>query len=363
MKQIILLLSLTLTAFFTRAQDTLVQKHFQVTPLPILLADPFTGFGYGALVNVNYLLGDPATTRFSNSQVLAMHTTNKQTIFQANHQIFLSGEKFLWQGKLQYLDWKEFTYGLGAHAEDIAPVKELISYKAIELEERIMWRIGEHKNFIGPQYRLFKSWDLSSDQPDNVSFFTKDAIGNKGYTASGIGAHYIHDSRDNVQNAYSGNYVEVAVNPFVRILGSSQNWTNVRVDYRNYHSFKSKLYKIIATRILCEKAIGEVPYMLTPMPGRYYATRGYVQGRYRGKTFLSGEAEYRRHLWRKLGYVLFSNVHTVTEPDGIIRYINPSLGAGLRFLLNKAQRINVRVDYAKGINDNGGLYFQVTEAF
>jgi hypothetical protein len=358
------LLSLFLLAAVTlKAQDTLVQKRIQVNPLPLLLFNPFTGFGYGVVVNANYLLGDPATTRFSNSQFLAMHTTHKQTAVQANHQIFLSGERFLWQGKLQYLDWPEFTYGMGANTEGSAPVKECISYKAIELEERIMWRIGKRKNFIGPQYRLFKSWQMSSDQPDSVSFFAKEAIGNKGYTASGVGAHFVHDSRDNVQNAYKGHYLELAANPFVKILGSTQNWTNFRIDYRYYRSLKSKATRVIATRVLCEHATGKVPYMLTPMPGRYYATRGYVQGRYRGKTFASAECEYRSNLWRKLGYVLFSNVHTVSEPGGHIQYINPSLGAGLRVLINKAQRINVRVDYAKGMNDNGGLYFQVTEAF
>lgn len=363
MKQILLICSL-LCMLGGKAQDTTVtQKKFQVTPMPVLLFDPFTGFGYGVLANFNYLLGDAATTRYSNSQFIAMHTSRGQTAAQVNHQIFMHDEKFLWQGKLQFLDWPEYTYALGARTTGTEPVKELISYRAIELEERLMWRIGSTKNFVGPQYRLFSSWNLSSNQPDSVSFFAREAIGNRSYIASGVGVHFVHDSRDNVQNAFSGKYLEVAVNPFVKAMGSTQNWTNVRVDFRNYISFDAKHTTVLATRLLGEQAIGEVPYMLTPMPGRYFATRGYVQGRYRGKTFLSAEAEYRRHLWKKLGGVVFANIHTVSQPDGSIQYVNPAAGLGIRVLMSAAQRINFRLDYARGLNDNGGLYFHVTEAF
>lgn len=363
MKQLLLIPALV-CCLFAKAQDTTAtQKKFQITPMPILLFDPFTGFGYGVLANFNYLLGDAATTRYSNSQFLALHTTHGQTAIQVNHQIFLDDEKFLWQGKLQFLDFPEYTYGLGARTANTEPVKELISYKAVELEERVMWRIGSSKNFIGPQYRLFSSWNLSSNQPDSISFFKQQAIGNQSYIASGIGMHFVHDSRDNVQNAYSGKYLELAINPYVKLLGSTQNWSNLRVDFRWYHTFKAKGQKVIAMRILCEQAIGEVPYMLTPMPGRYFATRGYVQGRYRGKTFLSAEAEYRRHIWRALGGVVFGNVNTVSEPNGNIQYFNPAAGVGVRVSLSKAQRINLRVDYARGLNDNGGLYFHITEAF
>jgi Omp85 superfamily domain len=360
-----LLLTIALFSFLLAgAQDsTTTQKKFQVMPMPVLLFDPFTGFGYGVLANFSYLLGDAATTRYSNSQFLALHTTRGQTAVQAGHQIFLKDETFLWQGKLQYLDWPEYTYALGARTANKEPVKELISYKAIELEERVMWRIGTSKNFIGPQYRLFSSWNLSSDQADSVSFFKQQAIGNQSFIASGIGVHFVHDSRDNVQNAYSGKYLELAVNPYVKLLGSTQNWSNLRVDYRWYKTLKVNGQKVVATRLLCEQALGEVPYMLTPMPGRYFATRGYVQGRYRGKTFLSAEAEYRRHIWRGIGGVVFGNINTVSEPKGNIQYLNPAAGAGIRLALSKAQRINLRVDYAKGLNDNGGIYFHVTEAF
>jgi len=364
LRNLFLAILLTCTAIaHAETADTTEPKRFQATPLPVLLYDPFTGFGYGGLVSVNYLLGDAKTTRYSNSHIFFIHTTHRQTAIQLNHQVFLKNENLLWQGKFQYLDWPEYVYGLGAHTEGDPPTKELISYKAIELEERLMVRLGSGKNFIGPQYRLYQCWDPTSNLPDSASFFEQNAIGNKGFIASGIGVHFVHDSRDNVQNAYSGSYFEIAINPYVKFMGSTENWTNFRIDHRFYKSLSKKYTRVIATRVLCEQAAGEVPYLVVPMPGRYYATRGYVQGRYRGKTFASAEIEYRSHLWHKLGYVVFSNAHTVSEPNGGIKYINPALGAGLRLMLNKLHRINLRIDYARGLNDNGGLYFQLTEVF
>ena len=337
-------------------------KNFSVSLLPIITADPYIGVGFGALGNATFLMGDSSNTRYSNMMLYGIYTTKGQLGFQFNHQVFTKEEKWMIQGKLQYLDWPENTYRLGGNVSGDTPYKEKISYKAIEFEERVMKRIGK-KNFIGLQYRLFSCWDLKSDLNGNSSFFNNVAIGNKSFVASGIGVHFIHDSRDNVQNAYSGKYLEVALNPFLSILGSTQDWVNFRIDGRIYKNFSTNKQKVLATRFVFEQAGGSIPYMIMPQFGRYYSTRGFVQGRYRGNTFASLESEYRTHLWRFIGGVAFANINTISEPKGEFKYFNPAAGAGLRFCINKKQRTNIRIDYAKGTQDNGGIYFQVTEVF
>jgi hypothetical protein len=146
-------------------------------------------------------------------------------------------------------------------------------------------------------------------------------------------------------------------------MGSTQNWTNLRLDARTYYKFKTTRTMLIANRFVAEQSIGDAPYLIMPQTGRLFTTRAYVQGRYRGKLFLSYEAELRAHLWRFIGGVAFAGANTVSEPNGDIKYINPSAGAGLRFNINKAQRTNIRVDYALGTNNNSGLYFHITEVF
>ena len=358
---ILLFVALSLNAY---SQSDSTQKKIQTTPLPILLYNPYTGFGYGALLNTNFLLGDINTTRFSNAQAYVVYTTHHQFAAQINEQLFTKDEMWLIQGKVQYLNWPEYTYGIGGHSYGDTPTKELISYKALEFEQRVMRRVGK-KNFIGLQLRSFNCWNLKSDIKPTESYFDSAGIGNKKFNSTGIGIHFIHDSRDNVQNSYTGRYLEIAYNPYFKSLGSTQNWTNVRLDYRRFILLNNneKHSKVLAMRALYEQAFGDVPYMLMPMFGRYNATRGYVQGRYRGKLFFSAEAEYRAHIYKSLGYVVFGSLNGVDEPNGMVKYISPAAGAGIRIMLNKAQRTNLRIDYAMGTNSNSGLYLQVTEMF
>lgn len=335
-------------------------KHVSFSFLPIIISDPFVGLGYGLLTNVNYVLGPMETTRFSNTQAYILKTTNGQFAAQLNHQIFLKDEKWIVQGKLQYLDWPENVYGLGANTiEDNS--KELVSYKALDFEERVLYKLKKY-HFLGVQYKLYSASDVKSDS-GITKIYSNGAIGYNSFTASGLGVHYIYDSRDNVQNAFKGKYIELAVNPYAQFMGSTQNWTNLRLDARTYYQFKTTRTMVIANRFIAEQAIGDAPYMIMPQTGRLFTTRAYVQGRYRGKLFLAYEAELRAHLWRFIGGVAFAGANTVSEPNGEIKYFNPSAGAGLRFNINKAQRTNIRVDYAVGTNSNSGLYFHITEVF
>ena len=335
-------------------------KHVSFSFLPIIISDPFVGLGYGVLTNVNYVLGPKETTRFSNTQAYILKTTNGQFAAQINHQIFLKDEKWIVQGKLQYLDWPENVYGLGANTIE-ENSKELVSYKALDFEERVLYKIKKY-HFLGLQYKLYSASDVKSDS-GITKIYSDGAIGYNAFTASGLGVHYIYDSRDNVQNAFKGKYVELAINPYAQFMGSTQNWTNLRLDARTYYQFKTTRTMVIANRFIAEQAIGDAPYMIMPQTGRLFTTRAYVQGRYRGKLFLAYEAELRAHLWRFIGGVAFAGANTVSEPNGEIKYFNPSAGAGLRFNINKGHRTNIRVDYAVGANSNSGLYFHITEVF
>ncbi len=337
-------------------------KHVSFSFLPIIISDPFVGWGFGVLTNVNYILGPKETTRFSNTQAYILKTTKGQFAAQLNHQIFLKDEKWIVQGKLQYLDWPESTYGLGARTPSVGLLSiDTVKYKALDFEERVLYKIKKN-HFIGIQYKLYSAWDVKGDTATG-KFFEAKAIGTNKFTASGLGVHYIYDSRDNVQNAFKGKYIELAINPYAQFMGSTQNWTNLRLDARTYYQFKTTRTMVIANRFIAEQAIGDAPYMIMPQTGRLFTTRAYVQGRYRGKLFLAYEAELRAHLWRFIGGVAFAGANTVSEPNGEIKYFNPSAGAGLRFNINKAQRTNIRVDYAVGANSNSGLYFHITEVF
>ena len=111
MSKYILISILFITGYFKIIAQV---KNFSISPLPIITADPYIGVGFGALGNATFLMGDSSNTRYSNMMLYGIYTTKGQLGFQFNHQVFTKEEKWIIQGKLQYLDWPENTYQLGA---------------------------------------------------------------------------------------------------------------------------------------------------------------------------------------------------------------------------------------------------------
>jgi hypothetical protein len=93
--------------------------------------------------------------------------------------------------------------------------------------------------------------------------------------------------------------------------------------------------------------------------------RGYFQGRYRDKFYAMLQVEYRQYFTKRFGFVVFGGLGDVAseliEYDfGSLKY---SYGGGLRFLFNKKQKINLRMDIGFGQDGNRGVYFGIEEAF
>jgi hypothetical protein len=84
-----------------------------------------------------------------------------------------------------------------------------------------------------------------------------------------------------------------------------------------------------------------------------------------GNSLFYTEAEYRRDITNDglLGFVVFSNLNVVSEPDTHqYSYLHPAVGTGLRIKFNKHSATNVAMDigFSKGYT---GLYFNLGEAF
>lgn len=93
--------------------------------------------------------------------------------------------------------------------------------------------------------------------------------------------------------------------------------------------------------------------------------RSYFTGRYRDKFYSAIQLEYRQYFWRKLGFVVFGGLGDVAQE--FIKFdfteLKYSYGMGLRFLFNKKQKINLRMDFGFGQDGNSGVYFGIEEAF
>ena len=92
--------------------------------------------------------------------------------------------------------------------------------------------------------------------------------------------------------------------------------------------------------------------------------RGYVAGQYRDHAMYAVQAEYRRHLFWRIGAVAFAGLGEVGPSFKRMTTENllPSAGLGLRFQASKTYKVNASIDYAWG-KDSQALYFAIGEAF
>jgi outer membrane translocation and assembly module TamA len=92
--------------------------------------------------------------------------------------------------------------------------------------------------------------------------------------------------------------------------------------------------------------------------------RGYYEGRYRDKLYLAGQAELRWRITRRWGLVLFAGAGDVSGSFSGFRLkeVKPSVGFGIRFMLDIQELLNVRADFAYG-KGMKGVYFNAKEAF
>jgi outer membrane translocation and assembly module TamA len=83
---------------------------------------------------------------------------------------------------------------------------------------------------------------------------------------------------------------------------------------------------------------------------------------------IASQAELRWRFYNKWGAVAFAGTGSIWGNDSggeeeFERKWLPSAGLGLRYMVSKAKKINIRLDYALGVDGNQGLYFGVMEAF
>jgi outer membrane translocation and assembly module TamA len=83
---------------------------------------------------------------------------------------------------------------------------------------------------------------------------------------------------------------------------------------------------------------------------------------------IASQAEYRWKFYKKWGAVFFGGTGSIwgNENNGeeeFERHWLPSAGLGLRFMVSEEKKINMRLDFAVGVDGNQGLYFGVMEAF
>lgn len=371
--------------------------------LPAVGYNPAAGLLLGAYGSLGMYLGDRDTTTISSGSAVLLLSTNQQFVFQVNGVAMTEGNAWELQSDWRLLLYNQDTYGLGTATAPLStgitiggwgPAAAVtggqpIDFNLVRIHQIALRRLAGAL-YAGGGYRLDRYFDIADQRLDLAAAppvltshhaysqyfgFAPDA-----YTVSSVSLSVLYDSRDSTINPYRGTYATLDYRISPTFLGSSRASSLLYGEVRHYLGLSRAVPRnVVALWVLAQGVLtGEVPYLALPSEGwdaKNATGRGYVQGRFRGTAEVYGEVELRFRITSNglVGGTVFANARTFSRPsvflpgyqnegEGLFHTVVPAGGFGLRFMLSRGTRNNVRLDFGFGEN-SAAFYLGLGEVF
>jgi hypothetical protein len=334
----------------------LAQAERSDTSLPRRIKDPFT------VMTAGFYLGNKTGTSRSTVSFSPYITFNGRYGYSFHSTIWTKNNKWVIPGDIRTLYYPQYTWGLGDNTRQNEKMK--ISYKYIRVYQTFFRQI-KPSFLIGIGYLMDHHFDIDTNN-DSISLerFTGYHYGttNEKSFSSGLSLNAVYDERQNPAGRSRGMYANVAwrINP--SFLGSNATWQSLYVDTRRYISFSRSQENVLALWAFYWTTLSNaVPFLDLPSigwdPYQQRSGRGINQNRYRGKGLTYFEAEYRRDITRDglLGFVLFTNMNTISQPfnDDGYSASHIAYGGGIRIKFNKESKTKLAIDYGRSTGYSG----------
>ena len=346
---------------FSKKSDTISKKE-GIFLFPLLYYTPDTRFAVGAVGVYYFNTGDTISqsgkdTRLSYVKMLSDYTQNRQLDIWSSWNIFTNQEKYLFKGEVRYRNFPDRYYGVG-NSTTLAQ-KEYYSYDLF-MFKLLALRQFRKKLFVGLDYHL--SYEYNFKHEPGGELIGGSVTGYKGGLGSGVGAVLTYDTRDNVVNAHEGMLFELSSYVFNNAFGGNFNYTAINLTFNKYWELKEN--HVLAFNSVLKMNYGGVPFLDMARVGGDDLLRGYANNRFRDHHFAGFQFEYRFPVWWRFGMVVFTGVGDVfsTPKDIQFNTLKYSFGAGIRYAINRKERLNARVDFGLG-RKSDAFYIMLTEAF
>jgi len=354
-----LIIILFLTVFFVNLKllfSETSKNNNQWIYSPILFYSPETKFAIGAAGG--YIFHTRKHQRPSTFSSILIFTQKKQIDAQLTGELFLGkNNKYHITSDIRYKKYPDKFFGIGNFTK--INDEEIYTLENIKFSISSLKKIGENFNF-GFKY-TFNSWkDIELEKGGILDL--NNISGIEHGKLSGIGLVFTKDTRNNIYSPSKGEYFEINANLYSEVLGSSYNYSSIIINLRKYISIFGS--NILATQFLTEFQQGKVPFFELAKIGGQNIMRGYYEGRFRDKNLFVIQSEYRIPMFWRFGLAAFAGLGTTTgKSENLnIKQIKHSFGLGLRYLVNKKEKIHIRLDFGFS-KDNAGIYFSIFEAF
>jgi len=334
-------------------------KRGEMVVAPFPISNP--AIGSGIVVVGGYLFPISKSDKISPDSMIGgagFYTSNGSWLWGAGTKLYLKQDRFRITGAYGRGAINYDLYGIGNSAGDAGlsvPIDQ--NGRALLLESLFRTK---GKLFVGPRYqwRKLDARFTGDNIPPNLNIDP----GELKSTTSSLGFHIQSDLRDSQFYPTTGTLADVVGDFFEGTFGGDFSYQSYTFAFNKYSGFSPR--QVLAFRVFGCATAGHVPFYDLCLLGMHNDIRGYKAGQYRDKLMLTTQVEYRLQLPKRFGLAAFFGLGEVA-PD-IASFNNDNLkpggGGGLRFLLAKKNHVNLRVDYAAGLQ-GGGLYLGVAEAF
>jgi outer membrane protein assembly factor BamA len=339
-----------LTCNSALSQDTNKEKKVKFLPVPAFGYSPETRTYIGAVTLITLNLYGDRSTRTSNAKFEFNYTWNKQIILESEWNYFFKGEKWFTKGKIHYSQYPDFYYGIGSDAPDAN--KLVYDSNRFIFEAFALKKIGA-KLFTGFNVKHI----VYAKIEPAISIINYPELA--GSSIFAIGYSVLKDSRNSLLTPTKGAYIYLnAAYNFAK-----NNYWELTLDLRYYKTWQDKF--TVASRFINDFNFGKPPFYDYAVLGGDKFVRGYYYGRYRDNNLSSWQSEFRFPVIWKFGLAVFGGVANIYSATNHFKFENLkyNYGLGIRFLVDKKDKTNLRLDYAVGQNNNNGFYVSFGESF
>ena len=328
---------------------------------PTLSYAPETSIEVG--VSALYLYhakNDYQRNRLSEAQAFGFVTLMGQYGLNIDHNLYTDKDKWYFLGRARLQQFPLLYYGIGPDIVKREPAT--VEAGTIQIRERALHRIVPNL-FGGVEVDFQRLSNVRFRQPESHAYAIP--VGGRGSANLGVGLGLVYDSRHNALNARKGAFAELAYLRYHRALGSTLTFGTLNIDTRLYKSIGKT--QVLAWHTLGMFQNGSVPFNQLALMGGEMMMRGYYAGRYRDKTYVATQLEYRLLPFpfsKRFGAAAFVAAGTVANRTRELqfKYIRPTGGVGLRYFLYPKKDVFLRFDV--GFTREGtGFYIFTGESF
>jgi len=336
----------------------------RITVLPYATYAPQTKVQFGIAGGVQFKWPGSAmdsTTRPSYIAGNLAYTTKGQWSVYFENSLYAPANRWWLWSRMSAGYFPLFYYGVGPFTTRADT--NLMKHSFLILEGKAVRRVTGDL-YVGLHYRLESFFDVSWQFPQRIA---SNLPGSYGGHSSGLGVTAQLDARNSTTTPTRGHYVLLDYLHQASWLGSDFEYGQVALDARLYLPVRSRK-DVLALNLYGEWNGSDVPIQSMARLSDYstaYLARGVYLGRFRDRHELIAQVDYRGHLKGRFGYVVFGSAGSVYGTGGaeLFDKLKYTYGAGLRFNVNPADPLNLRVDYTLTSFGESGLSIGATEAW